>query len=230
MLILWCLRINNETLFDLDSAVSCVWRSLGMARELGLRRQMKWLHNPIIVLQKGGCIRIMKNAKERDYLENLRDRTINDINRTIDMVCFSLTKSPLNADEFLKTEEVSEFSLHVQCSCRMIGKESGKIIFASNDRFEPKSTEEWTDDFDWDIQGGNLFDEISKEWLSKNKDVTIRDFQFNEIGDLSLSLSNGDVFEIFVDISSGEEAWRFFEYNDHRKHFVVSSESAQFDD
>ncbi len=153
----------------------------------------------------------MGDGEKRAYLENLRDGIIYDINRTVDMVCFSLVKS---------FPDVNEFGLHVQCSCRMISEGRKEVIFASNDRFVPRSTEEWTDDFNWDVQGENLFDEKAKEWVRENKNVFIENYQFNELGDLRLVLSNGDVFEVMVNCSS-REAWRFFECNVDTRHFVV---------
>lgn len=45
----------------------------------------------------------------------------------------------------------------------------------------------------------------------------------NEINDLKIILSNDDVLETFIDITNGDECWRFFEVDTmtRKKHLVV---------
>ncbi len=102
-------------------------------------------------------------------------------------------------------------------------------MFGSSDLYDNKAGTEWSEDFDWNVQGANQYDEQVKKWLAANKDVYVEKIKFNVLRDLRLLLSNGHIFEIFVTLSSEDECWRFFEENSNRDHFVVTRKDLFFE-
>ncbi len=165
----------------------------------------------------------MKNKKYQIHMENFKGRTIDNISRTKHLVHITLGEPVEGVEETIRTVKTGGICINVECSCRMVNGERSKIIFASNDLFEPKKAVEWTSDFDWNVQGENLFDELSHKWLEKNEDVFVRDYRFNDFGDLALYLSNGDVFEAIVNVS-WEDAWWFYRLDEKSNGFVVTGE------
>ena len=170
----------------------------------------------------------MSNLSIYNYLNLLIDQQIKEIGRASNMLWISLGKIVTvkysNGEELLK----STFSINIQCSWRMIGKPPKSILFASSDIYEPNSSTKWTEDFNWDIQGINLFDQKSNEWLVANNPVFVKGVDVRDLGDLFLLLSTGDILEVFVDNSTTKEAWRFFERNSSQNHFIMTGNGVVF--
>ena len=103
----------------------------------------------------------------------------------------------------------SEYAIHIQCSWRIKNKQSRNII-AFYDMFEPNSSTEWSEDFDWDVQGNNLYDEKAKKWSTEH-DRYIVDYKISPNLDLIIMFSDGNILEAFIDTSSKKECWRLFE-------------------
>ncbi len=95
------------------------------------------------------------------------------------------------------------------------------IILASNDVYHPKDGCEWTENFNWDIQGNNLFDQKCKCFIEENKPLTISEIHFTDYNDLSVLLSDRFLLSTFIDNSFGGESWRILD-NVNRKHFVCT--------
>ncbi|UAT31064.1 hypothetical protein K7T73_01995 [Bacillus badius] len=124
-----------------------------------------------------------------------------------------------------KTEELAEYALDIQCSWRII--KENKILVASRDVYTPNSTlEANTEDFDWDIQGNNRFDERINSFLEDvQRHIIVESIDVDNVGGLTVSLSEGFVLEVFPDSSEEDEYsefWRFFSRVDGSPHFVVA--------
>jgi len=159
----------------------------------------------------------------RQVLNKIIGEKIKKIGRTADMmwVCFGKDVNTVNykGESVVKTK----YSFNIQCSWRI--KNEKQILFASNDIYKPNSLTEQTDDFDWDIQGNNLFDEKSKTWLKQIDNHYIIEAVLNSCNDLFLTLSNGDVLETFIDTSEDDECWRLLDYGEN--HIVVTGSDVQ---
>ena len=106
--------------------------------------------------------------------------------------------------------EVNVYNLHVQCAWRMVSPEG--IVVGFSDFYHPASkitTYEW----DWDVQGNNLFDEISARLTADFKQESIIVYKINDspYGDLSIVLSNGCQLQLFPDDALDGEHWRFMD-------------------
>lgn len=168
------------------------------------------------------------NSEIEKYLNLLKGKQLRDIGRSSNIIWLSLGDCLEVYNEKGDALITGKFSLNVQCPCRMVDKEKRKVLFASLDIYEPSSDNKWSEDFEWDVQGNNLFDEKAKKWVSSNESVYIVDYKFNIFRDLRLILSNGNIFEVTIHSSSEDEAWRFFERNCNRDHFVVTGQEVIF--
>ncbi|MCL2606805.1 MAG: hypothetical protein FWD93_05955 [Coriobacteriia bacterium] len=120
-----------------------------------------------------------------------------------------------------ETVEDSQFRLHVQCPWRLVF--NADIVLASGDVFEPNSQTEWTEDFNWDCFGMNLFDEKSEADFS---DIAyqVKDISADALGGFDISFHSGHMLEVFPSDSVDEENWRLFETNSEYG-FVVNGKS-----
>lgn len=129
-----------------------------------------------------------------------------------------------------ENEKRAQYSLHIQCPLRIIHNEIKQI--GSGDIYEPCSTMKYAENFDWDIQGANLFDEkariIAKELLLN--EITVTDIKCSETGDVRIYLSNGYIVEMFTNTSGAVEEWRFFETGSDKEHFVVTGDGINNDE
>ena len=157
-----------------------------------------------------------------NYLNILVNQPLRRIGRAANMLWIGFGETLMVTDSKGHIVEKNSISLHVQCAWRMVDRENKTILFASSDIYAPNSSTEWTSEFDWDIQGINLFDEKSKIWIDSNARIYIKDFKFNMWGDLLLFLSNGNILDIYVNNSTDKECWRLFEYKSGKDHFVVN--------
>lgn len=121
--------------------------------------------------------------------------------------------------------EYCSMALHFQCPWRIVDKEKRKIVLASSDVYEPNSATNWANDFDWDVQGANLFDEKSQIWIDATYPLHVADIKINMWGDCKLLFSNGDVLSTYSSSSSDSECWRFFEEGG-KAHFVMTGQGA----
>jgi len=157
-------------------------------------------------------------------IQNMIGQTVNSIGRVADM-CW------LNMGDLVETETImgkrtaGEFALHLQCPWRItLGK---NIIICSSDIYLPTSDQDsdaWDFDwsnFQWDIQGNNLFDEKAAQMFPNNSHISICHVNMNQYGDLTLLFTNKMRLECFVNDSTHTESWRFFKLGDsNEKHLV----------
>ncbi|MDO5539042.1 MAG: hypothetical protein Q4F83_03055 [Eubacteriales bacterium] len=140
-------------------------------------------------------------------LEDLQGKKIGSIGRWSNMcwITFGREVEILN----YKGEKCKdrEYSLHIQCPWR-IRDEKGEILLGLNDMYEPATTIEWSEEFDWDQQGNNLFDEkCSTIFVGE---VHVEQVELSPMNDLTILFSNRLRLECFVTISAREEGWRVF--------------------
>ncbi|MDR1700881.1 MAG: hypothetical protein LBR68_06785 [Lachnoclostridium sp.] len=115
--------------------------------------------------------------------------------------------------------DVAQYRIHVQCPWRFVlGK---KIIVASEDIYLPCSTIKWSDDFDWDVFGNNLFDELCEQEMYKLlQKIFVEDVILEQFGGLSIVFSSRYMLQILPVTSNNEsELWRFFK-SGAKHHFV----------
>lgn len=170
----------------------------------------------------------MLKALGREYISNLIGEPIIDFGRATDMAWISLGKTFKVKNHKNEETEKSTFAIHLQCPWRMIQGHGCEILFASHDIYVPNTMTEWNEDFDWDVQGINLFDEKVSRWKSDNIPAYVVDLQYSNLGDLKLILSNNNILEVFINTSSNNECWRFFECGVDKEHLVVSGNNDEF--
>lgn len=170
----------------------------------------------------------MKNEDIEQYLEILIGKPLLDIGRASNMLWLGFGTPLETTDHNGKSYLKSSISLHVQSTWRISNKEEKLIKFASSDMYTPNSNIKWSEDFNWDVQGINLFDEKSREWLNNNQGLCVKDCRINCWGDLLLLFTNSDKLEIFVDVTDESECWRLFEQDSKKEHFVVTGQGVIF--
>jgi len=163
-----------------------------------------------------------------NYVNVIKGQPLIDIGRAADMawICFGdIIKVKNYKGEYV---EKSSFALHLQCPWRMVDTVNKKILFTAYDMYLPNSSTEWTEDFDWDIQGINRYDEQAKKWFGDNKNIIVEEIELDELGDLKIILSNHYNIEVFVNKSNETECWRFFEPGKDKEHFVMTGKGYSF--
>ena len=105
--------------------------------------------------------------------------------------------------------KVGQYALDVDCPWRI--RCNSKILLASSDMFEPASTHQSDETFEWDILGNNLFDERAAMLCSKEPIITVRSIELSPTYDLKITFSNNYILEVFVCGSTDTEQWRLFE-------------------
>lgn len=117
--------------------------------------------------------------------------------------------------------EVAEYALHVQCPWRLM--DISKIIVGSYDKYIPNSKIEYSDEFDWDIEGANLCDEILKKLFELHPSkLVVKSVKLDQFGELEISFSDNYVLDIMPDTSTDDEVWRFFQNGVEKKHLVAT--------
>jgi|LSQX01.2.fsa_nt_gb hypothetical protein len=173
-------------------------------------------------------LEVDENKRKKISIDLLLKKQIVDIGRTGNVLWINFANPKIdNAAEKIEADNI--FTIRIFSDCRMIDQEKREIVFGSSDLYDNKAGTEWSEDFDWNVQGANQYDEQVKKWLAANKDVYVEKIKFNVLRDLRLLLSNGHIFEIFVTLSSEDECWRFFEENSNRDHFVVTRKDLFFE-
>jgi len=125
-------------------------------------------------------------------------------------------------------KKVEEYALHIQCAWRLTGAKG--IIVASQDRYYPRDGWEGNEeDFDWDVQGENRCDQLTKKYLEANEKnrLIVKSVKADRFGGFVLTLDNGDSLEAFPDDTTNLENWRFFKPYSGLSHFVVTSDGIE---
>ena len=123
--------------------------------------------------------------------------------------------------------KIAQYTLHIQCPFRITQTEE-KIICAG-DMYEPNSSTEYSESFDWDKQGANLYDENARKLNCKLEkgDIVVTGINSNNMGDLRIFLSSKFEIEVFTNTSADVEEWRFFESGTEKEHFVITGKGIE---
>jgi len=169
----------------------------------------------------------MISEKALEYIKLLIGEPLYGICREADMgdIGFGM---PITVKNHRGVERIkSSFALHLQCPFRIVSKD--KIIFTAYDIYLDYSGE-WMPEMSWDVLGKNLYDKRTKEWFESNPSLKVENVEMSMQGDLKVIFNNGDKLEVFVNHSTDDECWRFFEmcsYEDYKsgiahEHLVIS--------
>lgn len=156
------------------------------------------------------------------YLDRIVEQPVCIIGRASNMLWIGMGKKIKRLNYRGEEVEGSTYALHIQSDWRIVNYEKKEIMLASSDFYLPKSGEIYGKDFDWDVQGNNLFDEKSQIWLQDRAPIYVREYKINRWGDLLLIFSNNDRLEVFITTSEDEECWRTFKMDEEEKHLVVT--------
>lgn len=162
-------------------------------------------------------------------IQQLKNQKLVSIGRSCNLIWMNF-----GTEIFIKNRDGSQtkagqYVLDFQCPWRIKELRAQKIKVASGDMYQPCSTIEWSETFEWDIQGNNACDEKLKKLFPKDEEIYVQDIYLNENGDLKIIFSNDLIFLCFVDDSIGRECWRFFRRSGGA-HFVVSGIEMGLDD
>lgn len=116
-----------------------------------------------------------------------------------------------------------EFSLNLQCPWRIENLVYKKVVLASNDIYVPNDYYNCRDNFEWDIQGHNLFDLKSKKMLESYPNLVVSNIDLSEQNDITINFSDKLILKTFVNSSSNIENWRLID-NITRRHYVCGGE------
>lgn len=162
------------------------------------------------------------------YLESLVDQPICSLGRKENKFWLGIGQEKSVIDRNGCMVKKGTYELHIQSAFRVVNKEKCEIIFASSDFYSPNSVTREEKDFEWNINGNNLFDEKSRSWLEYGDVIYVKEYKINRWGDLLLVLSNGDYLEIVVDTSDYTECWRLLKCGSDEEHMVVTGDGVFF--
>ena len=118
-----------------------------------------------------------------------------------------------------------EYALDLNCPWR-IKNSNDCIELGSADMFTPSSENDLErnpgEEFNWDIQGNNLFDERAKRLFPKGTQIVVTSAALSGDYDLVIKFSNGLMLETFANVSSHEECWRLFKPGMHSEDLVTT--------
>ena len=140
--------------------------------------------------------------------EELVGKSVCKIGRAAAM-CWIHFGWPMEIEMLGRKRILGEFALDLDCPWR-IRNSSGGIELGSADMFVPTSRHVLDEDFNWDVQGNNLFDEKAKLLFPEGSQITVTAVGLSGNCDLTITFSNGLCLESFVNASSQEECWRLF--------------------
>ena len=140
--------------------------------------------------------------------EELVGKSVCKIGRAAAM-CWIHFGWPMGIELLGRKRILGEFALDLDCPWR-IRNSSGGIELGSADMLVPTSRHVLDEDFNWDVQGNNLFDEKAKLLFPEGSQITVTAVGLSGNCDLTITFSNGLCLESFVNASSQEECWRLF--------------------
>jgi hypothetical protein len=163
----------------------------------------------------------MKN-KINSILKQMIGFAFTRTTRAANMECFQFG-TLLRIDHKGIERQIGEFGLHLQCPWRFT--KSNFIIVGSDDLYEqPDELSEYDENFNWDVQGGNLRD-VKLESLLKSNKYIVKSIYEDNFGGFRIYFSNDLNLSVFPTLSSKSEYseyWRFLD-NKNKKHFVMST-------
>lgn len=156
-----------------------------------------------------------EDKTEMDEIKILIGKKIRKIGRSGNMVWILIGNEIMQDNQ---KRRKYEYALHLQCPWRIEEMGKKEILVADDDIYSPKKDVEWSNDFNWDIQGNNAFDEKVTE-LFNNREYTICDCSQSCFNELEIKCIEGIRLVTFLNSSSNLENWRLLD-NVNRKHIV----------
>ena len=159
-----------------------------------------------------------------ELLEKIIGQAVLPLGRALDMLCIPIADV---VNRGIKGIELTRYEVHCQCAWRLLAP-SGKIIVASDDIYRVPSYVEWSKDFRWDGEDGNLFDEKIADFNERCGEFHIEKAEVLNCHDLRIEFDNGVVFEAFAD-SSVDENWRVMQRSPRSIHLVCCGNQLRTD-
>jgi len=144
--------------------------------------------------------------------------------RTADMECFKFG-TLFRKDRKEIERQIGEFGIHLQCPWRI---SKGNILLVGSDDLleQPDENAEYDENFDWDVQDGNLRDVKLKDFLNSGKYI-VESVKADNIGGFELLFTDNIKLTVFPSLSSKNqysEYWRMLDNrNTNNSHFVVGT-------
>ena len=165
----------------------------------------------------------MKNEIEQK-LQQLVGYEFTRTTRAANMECLKF--GVLYRDDYKGIErQVGEFGIHLQCPWR-ITKDNTLLIGSDDLVAQPDETAEYDENFEWDIQGGNLRDVKLKSFLNSGKYI-VKSVSADYFGGFELCFNDNVKLTSFPASTSKfvySEYWRLLDNrNEDSEHFVVNS-------
>ena len=176
----------------------------------------------------------MSNNNLNNEIDNklscIKDKPFRYVGRVGNLAWLGFGKDVISKNYRGEEKRTAQYSLHIQCPFRISC--NGKKKLGSADMYEPNSDTGWSENFNWDKVGTNLYDEKALLFTQElsYEDITVTNIKSNAMGDVQIYLSNYCVIEIFTNTSSKSEEWRFFETGIEKKHFVVTGKGIEEDE
>ena len=161
-----------------------------------------------------------------DNVEELIGKKLQRIGRACDWCWLAFGNNRLVTDHKGRQRTISEYALDIQSSFRLWKPKTPEFNIGWSDVFNPCGGGERPDDFNWDIQGGNFYDEKVKK-LQENTEqmdgMIVQNIELNELFDLTIIFANGFLLETFTECFCEKvELWRLFEpYTDNDQLIVT---------
>lgn len=176
-----------------------------------------------------------------DALSKVEDKTghvvkgnLNSLYKAVNRLCDQLSLPRIGAHGlrhslFTNTRGVqihaAEYSFHFQTQWRF--RDEKAILLTTKDIYEPYR-ENVSDDWQFDLidradSQSSVFDVKSKALICKMQDSIVIDCQLSAANDLSITFSNGIIFEQFMSASKKDEEWRLINYKNNT-HLVCYGE------
>ncbi len=113
----------------------------------------------------------------------------------------------------------SEYSLHTQCSCRVMQDgypvlTRSSIYYGKDDDPESKIT---------------LFDVIVAEEVNGLLPLTVNEIKRTNVNDVYITMDKGISIEVFADQPVGHEQWRLFSQGQDQAHLVAYSDRLDYE-
>ncbi|HET9283230.1 MAG TPA: hypothetical protein VFR24_14845 [Candidatus Angelobacter sp.] len=127
--------------------------------------------------------------------------------------------------------EVGDYAIHVQCAWRI--RCESRIVVASRDLYSPpeeasEGTNARPENFNWDVQGGNLRDKrIAELFQNETREFSVQKVDADEAGAFTIIFDQGYALDVFPDDSQSSEHWRLFRPYRGEPHFVITGSGVQ---
>ncbi|MGI1659916.1 MAG: hypothetical protein ACRKFN_13270 [Desulfitobacterium sp.] len=150
---------------------------------------------------------------------------LSKVGRSANVVWFCFGEKRISKDFFGNKREVFQYAIHLECSWRII--KNNIIEIGSKDLYVP--SKEWKGDdenFEWDIQGNNLFD----DWINLSNSclpLNITNFSVDQVCGIKVFFEEDYVLEIFPNNSTDDECWRFFIPGNLDSHLVITGKGVK---